>query len=56
MNPLVVIENYPEDLTEEFEVENNPEMPERVKGKFHSLKRFIERDDFMIDPPSIFQA
>jgi len=54
LNPLkVVIENYPEDLTEEFEVENNPEMPERGKRKVPFSKEiYIERDDFMIDPPS----
>ncbi|NLX63950.1 MAG: glutamine--tRNA ligase/YqeY domain fusion protein [Clostridiaceae bacterium] len=53
LKPLkVVIENYPEDLTEEFDVENNPEMPERGTRKVpFSREIYIEQDDFMIDPP-----
>lgn len=53
LNPLrVVIENYPEDLVEEFDVENNPEKPERGTRKVpFSREIFIERDDFSIDPP-----
>jgi len=53
LRPLkVVIENYPEDLTEEFDVENNPEMPERGTRKVpFSREIYIEQDDFMIDPP-----
>ena len=54
LNPIkVIVENYPEDKTEEFDVENNPEMPERGTRKVpFSREIFIERDDFMIDPPS----
>lgn len=54
LNPLkVIIENYPEDKTEEFDVENNPEMPERGTRRVpFSREIFIEQDDFMIDPPS----
>jgi len=54
LNPLkVIIENYPEDKTEEFDVENNPEMPERGTRKVpFSREIYIEQDDFMIDPPS----
>ncbi len=54
LNPLkVIIENYPEDETEEFDVENNPEMPERGTRKVpFSREIYIEQDDFMINPPS----
>lgn len=54
LNPLrVIIENYPEDKTEEFDVENNPEMPERGTRKVpFSREIFIEQDDFMVNPPS----
>ncbi len=54
LNPVkVVIENYPEDMTEEFEVENNPEIPERGTRKVpFSREIYIEQDDFMINPPS----
>ncbi len=53
LNPLkLIIENYPEDLTEEFDVENNPEMPERGARKVpFSQELYIEQEDFMIDPP-----
>lgn len=54
LNPLkVVIENYPEDKTEEFDVENNPEKPERGTRKVpFSREIYIEQDDFMVNPPS----
>lgn len=54
LNPLkVVIENYPDDVTEEFDVENNPEMPEKGTRKVPFSKEiYIERDDFMVNPPS----
>ncbi len=54
LNPLkVIIENYPEDKTEEFDVENNPEIPERGTRKVpFSREIFIEQDDFMVNPPS----
>ena len=53
LKPLkVVIENYPEDLVEEFDVENNPERPEKGTRKVpFSREIYIERDDFAIDPP-----
>jgi len=53
LKPLkVVIENYPEDLVEEFDVENNPEQPEKGTRKVPFSKEiYIERDDFAIDPP-----
>ncbi len=47
----LVITNYPEDLTEEFEVENNPERPEDGTRKVtFSREVWIERDDFMEEP------
>ncbi len=53
LNPVkVIIENYPEDATEEFDVENNPEMPERGTRKVpFSREIYIEQDDFMVNPP-----
>lgn len=53
LKPLkVVIENYPEDLVEEFDVEINPEQPEKGTRKVPFSKEiYIERDDFAIDPP-----
>jgi glutaminyl-tRNA synthetase len=53
VDPLrVVIENYPEDRTEEFEVANNPEDPAAgVRKVPFSRVLYIERDDFREDPP-----
>jgi glutaminyl-tRNA synthetase len=51
----VVIDNYPDDLVEEMESINNPE--DETKGKRmvpFSKTLFIERDDFMEDPPNKF--
>ena len=51
----VVIENYPEGQTEEFEVQNNPEDPSvGVRKVPFSRELFIEREDFMEDPPRKF--
>jgi len=57
MNPLrVVIENYPEDQTEIFEVDINPEDPDSGKRQVpFSRVVYIERDDFREDPPKKFQ-
>ncbi len=56
LNPLkVVIENYPEDQEEELEAINNPEdsgMGTRMLP--FSREIFIEREDFMEDPPRKF--
>jgi len=54
LNPLkVVIDNYPDDLTEEMDVENNPEAPETGTRKVpFSREIYIERDDFNENPPS----
>ena len=56
LNPLkVVLVNYPEDLTEEMEAINNPEDPSAGTRKVPFSKvLFIEREDFMEDPPKKF--
>jgi glutaminyl-tRNA synthetase len=53
VDPLrVVIENYPDGQTEEFEVANNPEDPSAgVRKVPFSRVLYIERDDFREDPP-----
>lgn len=53
LNPLrVVIENYPEDLVEQMEVANHPQQPEMGARQVpFSRVLYIERDDFMEDPP-----
>jgi glutaminyl-tRNA synthetase len=51
----VVIENYPDDLLEEMEAVNNPEDESKGKRKVPFTKTlYIERDDFMENPPSKF--
>jgi glutaminyl-tRNA synthetase len=51
----VVIENYPEGQTEEFEVANNPEDPSAGTRRVpFSRELFIEREDFMETPPKKF--
>lgn len=56
LDPLkVVIENYPEGKTEMFEAENNPENPDAgVRQVPFSREIYIERDDFMENPPKKF--
>lgn len=56
LNPLkVVIENYPEDQTEELEAINNPEDPSAGKRIVPFSKTlYIEKDDFMEDAPRKF--
>jgi glutaminyl-tRNA synthetase len=56
LRPLkVVITNYPEGQVEEFETENNPEDPSAGTRKVpFSREIYIERDDFMEDPPKKF--
>ncbi len=56
LDPLkVIIENYPEGLTEEMEVPNNPEDPSAGTRKVPFTRElWIERDDFMEDPPKKF--
>ncbi len=51
----VVIDNYPEGQTEELDAINNPEDPEAGSRKLpFSRELYIERDDFMEDPPRKF--
>lgn len=56
LRPLkVVIDNYPEDLVEELDAENNPENPEMGSRKIpFSRVVYIEQEDFMEDPPNKF--
>jgi glutaminyl-tRNA synthetase len=56
LRPLkVVIENYPEGLVEELEAVNNPEDPTAgTRMVRFGREIFIERDDFMEDPPKKF--
>ena len=56
LNPLrLVIENYPEDQTEELEAINNPEDPSAGTRKIpFSRVLYIEREDFLEDPPKKF--
>lgn len=56
LNPLkVVIENYPDDLVEELEAINNPEDEAAGTRRVPFSKTlYIERDDFMVDPPRKF--
>ena len=56
LRPLrVVIENYPEERTEQFEVQVNPEDPSAgTRSVPFSRVLFIERDDFREDPPKKF--
>jgi glutaminyl-tRNA synthetase len=56
VDPLrVVIENYPENQTEEFAIGNNPENPEAGTRRVpFSREIFIEREDFMEEPPKKF--
>lgn len=53
LNPLkVIIDNYPEGKTEEIEIENHPNHPEMGTRKvIFGRELFIEKEDFMIDPP-----
>ncbi len=53
LRPLkLVIENYPEDRTEEIEVVNNPENPAAGTRKLPLCREvFIERNDFADVPP-----
>jgi len=52
LHPIkLIIDNYPEDKTEVFSVENNPEDPESGKREVSfSRELYIERDDFMEVP------
>ena len=56
LRPLkVVIENYPEGQTEQLDAVNNPEDPAAgIRQVPFSRELFIERDDFMENPPKKF--
>jgi glutaminyl-tRNA synthetase len=56
LRPLkVVLTNYPEDQVEEFQAVNNPEDPASdTRALPFSRVLYIERDDFMEDPPKKF--
>jgi glutaminyl-tRNA synthetase len=56
LDPLkVVIENYPEGKVEEFELVNHPDQPGMGTRKVPFSKTvYIERDDFMEEPPAKF--
>ena len=52
----LIITNYPEDLTEEFTVENNPNRPEDgTRVVTFSRESYIERSDFMEEPIKKYQ-
>ncbi len=53
LRPLkVIIDNYPDDKTEQLSVEINPNKPELgTKEVTFSKEIYIEQDDFMLDPP-----
>lgn len=53
LNPVkLIIDNYPVEQTEELETVNNPEDESAGKRKMpFSRELYIERDDFMEDPP-----
>jgi glutaminyl-tRNA synthetase len=56
LRPLkIVIENYPEGQIEELDAVNNPEDPSAGTRKVHFGREiYIEREDFMEDPPKKF--
>ncbi len=56
LRPLrVVIDNYPEDQVEEFDAPNHPNDPTMGTRKVpFSRVLYIERDDFLEDPPKKF--
>lgn len=56
LRPLkVVIENYPEGVTEELDAVNSPEDPGAGTRRIpFGRELYVERDDFMEDPPKKF--
>ena len=56
LNPLkIIIENYPEDRTEELVAKNHPQKEEMgTRTITFSREIYVERDDFMEDPPKKF--
>lgn len=53
LNPIkLVIDNYPEGQTEEFDIENNPDSEDAGTRKVtFSRELYVEADDFMEEPP-----
>ncbi|MDO8947039.1 MAG: glutamine--tRNA ligase/YqeY domain fusion protein [Desulfocapsaceae bacterium] len=56
LNPLkVIIDNYPQEQNEEMEAQNHPQRPEMGSRTIpFSREIYIEREDFMEDPPKKF--
>lgn len=56
LDPLkMIITNYPENQSEDLDIEINPEKPELGSRKVpFSREIFIEKEDFMEDPPKKF--
>ncbi|MEZ5788743.1 MAG: glutamine--tRNA ligase/YqeY domain fusion protein [Xanthobacteraceae bacterium] len=55
LRPLkIVIENYPEGKTEEVDALNHPDDPTATRKVKFGRELFIERDDFMENPPKKF--
>jgi glutaminyl-tRNA synthetase len=56
LNPLkVIIDNYPQEQSEEMEAQNHPQRPEMGSRTIpFSREIYIEREDFMEDPPKKF--
>ncbi len=56
LNPIkVVITNYPDDQTEDMQAVNNPEDPDAgTRSTPFTRELYLERDDFMEDPPKKF--
>ncbi len=56
LNPLkVIIDNYPQGQSEELEAQNHPQRPEMGSRTIpFSREIYIEREDFMEDPPKKF--
>ena len=56
INPVkVIIENYPDDKVEYLAMENNPELEGSGTHQMPFCREiYIERDDFMINPPKKF--
>jgi glutaminyl-tRNA synthetase len=56
LRPLkVTIENFPEGMTEELEAQNHPDDPAAGTRRVRfSRELYVERDDFMEDPPKKF--
>ena len=55
LKPLkVVIENYPEGKTEELDALNHPDDPANTRKVTFGRELYVERDDFMENPPKKF--